>query len=171
MIAGLSDDAPGQCNGPSMSAPPGPSIPGAGWPPTEAMPHTNRAPAPPASSTVPFEQGGSPAGQTATSVPGKAPSGSIAATQTPGAASEPAAPAAVSPAIARPTASPIGLGPFHAGKATASADIEVAVAPGVDPAAPGSPTLAPASIRRLARPLRSGPARAVRLSSLWASPH
>ena len=143
MVSGPSSNAPGQCSGPTMSAPPRPSISDTGRQPPGGMPHPDGAPAPPASSTIPFEQGGSPAGQTASSVPGRAPSGSIAAAQTSGAGSEPAAPAPISPAIARPFGGPNGLGPSHAGKAAASPDIEVAGAPGVDPAAPGSPAPAP----------------------------
>ncbi len=71
------------------------------------------------------------------SAPNRAPS-DAAAGQTAGAGSEPGVGAAVSPAIPRPPGNAIGVGPSHAGKPIESADIEVAVAPGVDPSAPGA---------------------------------
>ncbi len=138
MVASLSASSPAQCSGPNMSAPSRPAIPGDGWQSGEAMPDPERMASPPASSTVPFVQTGSPAAVPENSVSNRAPSDATAAGQTAAAGSEPGAGAAVLPAIARPSGNPIGVGPSHGGKPIASADIEITVAPGVDPSAPGA---------------------------------
>jgi hypothetical protein len=132
-----STSSPVPCGRPSASTPQASSSPRSGRPRSDDM----RAPItpPPASRAVLFEQAGTPAGQPGGGVPGSTSSGGSGAGQSAGLRGSAGGQAAIARAIARPSEPPVGLGPPHPGRAPGIADIEIAVAPGLDPAASSLP--------------------------------